>query len=117
MTALGGPAKPNSDEEKARLLEQWMIRAKTLQGTHEMITRQVNEVEEKLSREELRRGQTIQQYLDLGRALKRQEQHIGDEKAKLEDLRQCKDKVSEEVGALVAQIGGLVLDLKKGRED
>ena len=117
MTALGGPAKPISDGEKAQLLEQWMTTAKSLQGTHEMISRQVNEVEEKLSREELRRGQTIQQYLDLGRALKRQEQHIGDDKAKLEDLRQRKDKASEEIGALVAQIGGLVLDMKNGREE
>ena len=46
-----------------------------------------------------------------------QEQHIGDDKAKLEDLRQRKDKASEEIGALVAQIGGLVLDMKNGREE
>ena len=107
VTPLEDEFNPVSAEQKARSLEELMI--KGLQGTHETISEQLNQVEENLRKEELRRGQTIQQYLNLGRNIKLQEQHIGEGKARLERLRQRKDCAGMEIRALMAQIGGLVL--------
>lgn len=99
---------PVSDEDKATSLANSMRRARSLRSTHELITQQVDEVQKRLYKEELHRGQMIQQYLQLGRDIKQKEMEIGQQKAKLTDLRLSKDNVSDELSDLVAQIGRII---------